>query len=889
MAMVNERGKTDARTEERLDLLSVLQELTVAAFDLFDPHKPVDAFTEHLAERLGCVVTLWLETDLRGALQLVGSAGLSRTSRLLSLVRVESRVPVGGADLPLPYPELARPGLVRWCFPFPSSSPEADFAASWLVLYFQGEPRHPRQSQGLIRRLVEILATALEHRRLFARTIESERRLHVQKTLLSWQSEASAEGIVVISSDGKLLSFNRRCMEIWGLTAGEDPSREILLRAAAKKVVDPEAFLARVRHLDEHPDEAALDEIWLKDGRILERYSAPIRNVEGVLIGHGLYFRDVTDQRRGERALRRERDFTSAVLDTVGALVMVLDREGRIVRFNRACQRTSGHSFEEVRGSHFWDRLIAPEERETAKRVFLAFVAGEGSSTHESHSVGANGDLRRIVWASTVLRGEGGAVEHVISAGIDVTEQRGAEAERDRLLQREQAARIRAEEQEQRTAILAEASGVLAASLDSEDTLKGVARLAVPRLADWCVVDVMDRDHAFRRLVVAHANPAREELARELCQYPPDLGEQHGPGNVLRTGVAELLPEAQTVLFGIKDAGGGPAIAAELGCRSYVGAPLLARGRVLGAISLVFSESGRRHGPADLQLAQDLARRAALAVDNAILYREAQEAVGIRDEFLSVASHELKTPLTSLELTTQNALRMARARKTSSAIPEAVIRSFEIIERQGWRLTTLVKALLDVSRIHAGRLSLELDRVDLVAVAADVVARFKDESERAGTTIRMHADSPIWGYWDPSRVDQVLTNVLSNAIKYGAGKPIDVWLEAEEGVARLAVRDHGIGIPAHFQSAIFQRFARAVPGSSYGGLGLGLYIVRQLLEMMGATIRVESKPGLGSTFTIELPRGRPPVELARRENAGSLEADRRPEEPREPGSAAPGV
>ncbi len=223
-----------------------------------------------------------------------------------------------------------------------------------------------------------------------------------------------------------------------------------------------------------------------------------------------------------------------------------------------------------------------------------------------------------------------------------------------------------------------------------------------------------------------------------------------------------------------------------------------------------------------------------------------------RDDFLSIASHELKTPLTSLVLNSDS-LRTAARRGDL----EGVTRKAEGVRRNVDRLARLVSSLLDISRISAGRLDLELEVVDLSEVVREVVARFDDEARRAGCAVRVTASGAATGRWDRLRLDQVATNLLSNAIKYGRGKPVDVSVDAGDDRATLTVRDRGIGISAADQRRIFQRFERAVSKRNYGGFGLGLWIVRQIVEALGGSVRVESTPGEGSIFQVELARGLP--------------------------------
>ncbi len=236
------------------------------------------------------------------------------------------------------------------------------------------------------------------------------------------------------------------------------------------------------------------------------------------------------------------------------------------------------------------------------------------------------------------------------------------------------------------------------------------------------------------------------------------------------------------------------------------------------------------------------------------LYQEARRAVRLRDEFLMVASHELRTPVTSLRLSLKNLQRGERLGQPAGA--EMVARSAGIAARQGERLDRLVSDLLDVSRIETGRLPLDLGEVDLGAVIRDVVERFEPDLERAGCRVAIQGNGAVTGRWDRTRLDQVLTNLLSNAIKFGASKPIEILFGEQAGTAWMTVRDHGIGIDQAQHAHIFERFARAVSIQNYGGLGLGLYISRHVVEAHGGKIRVESRPSSGSSFTVEIPCGR---------------------------------
>lgn len=232
------------------------------------------------------------------------------------------------------------------------------------------------------------------------------------------------------------------------------------------------------------------------------------------------------------------------------------------------------------------------------------------------------------------------------------------------------------------------------------------------------------------------------------------------------------------------------------------------------------------------------------------LEREQSRQLRIRDEFIRIASHELATPLTSSKL--------ALSRLERSGLPPTASRSVALMKRQMQRLEQLVAQMLDTTRLQIGRISLQRERIDLVQVIRNVVDLMRVDQTKAGRDIRLHADRPVLGLWDASRLDQVVTNLLTNAIKYGEGRPVELEVSELYGSARLVVRDRGIGIAAEALRRIFEPFERAVPVEHFGGLGLGLFIARRLVEMHGGTISVESEIGHGTTFTVELPLEGPP-------------------------------
>ncbi len=412
------------------------------------------------------------------------------------------------------------------------------------------------------------------------------------------------------------------------------------------------------------------------------------------------------------------------------------------------------------------------------------------------------------------------------------------------LLERERAAG-------ERSAFLAAASDILALSLDPGAVLQQLAELVVPRFADWCTVELAD-DGETNQLAVAHVDPAKVIWAATLRdKYPPKRDEPHGLYQVIRTGKSEIY---ETIPEGLVERAAVDAehlaLIRQLQMHSALIVPLTVRGRTIGGLTAVWAESKRTYSRSDLGLFEEVARRAALAVDNAMLVRDLEQAVHVREDFLAAAGHELKTPLAALQMQVESIQRMLARGIT----PPNLEARLDKAARAGTRLGLLIDELLDVSRITAGRLRLDPEPLKLDELVREVAERFADQLASAGCTLRVTTE-PTLGMLDRSRIDQVISNLVANAIKYGRGGGVELELELAAGEAVLRVRDHGIGIAPAEQQRIFERFERVVENRSFGGFGLGLWIARQIVEASGGTITVMSAPRSGATFEVRLPLG----------------------------------
>ncbi|MBD2255987.1 ATP-binding protein [Pseudanabaena sp. FACHB-2040] len=420
---------------------------------------------------------------------------------------------------------------------------------------------------------------------------------------------------------------------------------------------------------------------------------------------------------------------------------------------------------------------------------------------------------------------------------------------------------------EQAQRFLADSSQVLSSSLDYQTTLSSIARLVVPHLADWCSVHIIDEAGVTRRLAVAHVNPDKVAWADELeKRYPYDPNEPRGVPEVIRTGQSELYPEIPDHLLveAAKDAD-HLQILREVGFSSVMIVPLLVQGRSLGAISFVAAESGRRYAQSDLELAEELGRRAALAVENAQLYARAQQdrdraeaANRVKDEFLAVLSHELRSPLNPI-------LGWAGLLRQGKLDPAKAAYAIETIERNAKLQVQLIEDLLDVSRILRGKLSFNKAPVNLALVIEAALETVKlaieVKSIKVKTLVKAQpadpTNAPLFVLGDAARLQQVIWNLLSNAVKFTpVGGQIDVQMEQVGSQVQITVSDTGKGISADFLPYVFDYFrqADATTTRKFGGLGLGLAIVHHLVEMHGGTVGADSPgEGQGATFTVMLP------------------------------------
>ncbi len=539
---------------------------------------------------------------------------------------------------------------------------------------------------------------------------------------------------------------------------------------------------------------------------------------------------DISDRIRAEEQTR----FQAHLLNAVEQAVVASDRTGRVTYWNRFAETQFGWSKSEAIGRNIIQLIVAPDSAADAESIMQQLLHGKSWSGEIKLRHRNGTDFPAWVIDTPIFDGSG-VLEAVVGVSTNISERKRVE----------HALRF-----------LADASASLSTLVDYESTLQSVASLAVPSFADWCAIDMVDHEDTLRRLAVAHVDPSKVKLIQDLDRrYPPHPSVTHGTYQVLRNGRSELVNNIHdSLLTEVAQDAEHLRLLRQLGLTSYICVPLKSRDKPLGVLTFAMAESGIHYTDSDLAFAEEIARRAAIAMENSQLYANLREADRLKDEFLAMLAHELRNPLTPI----RNALQIM---KMPTATMDLIGQSRDMAERQVQHMARLLEDLLDVSRISRGRIELRKEIVDLASIIDRTVEGVRVLIDERGhqLTISLPANS-VRVDGDPTRLEQVVTNLLNNAAKYtDTGGRIWLSVEQEDNEAVMRVRDSGIGIAPEMLSRIFDLFVQAERrlDRSQGGVGIGLTLVRKLVELHNGRIEAFSEGlGKGSEFVIRIPAWR---------------------------------
>ncbi|MDZ8055275.1 MAG: PAS domain S-box protein [Aulosira sp. ZfuVER01] len=542
---------------------------------------------------------------------------------------------------------------------------------------------------------------------------------------------------------------------------------------------------------------------------------------------------DITERKLTEAALRESEERFCKIFEASVIGVCLIDSNGSFIQTNKAYCEMLGYSEQELCQLTFAD-ITHPEDVEADMAYAQQIFKGEIRSYQlEKRYITKNGDIVWVNLTATAISDEQGQLNYGFAMVENISDRKRLEIAQN---------------------LLAQASAVLVSSLDYQNTLANIARLVIPTLADFCFIDIVNSDGKLQRVAFQHRNPDKQAWFSQVQNYLPyqDL-ETYPVTAVIKSGQTKFVTEVTDEWM--QAAAQSPEhlqFMQSCELRSLMTVPFIARGRTLGTLTLCMtSESGRRYQQADLVLAEELACRAALALDNAHLYQQAQEANRIKDEFLAVLSHELRSPLNPI-------LGWTSLLQTRRFDPETTERALETIERNAKLQAQLIEDLLDISRILQGKIVLNVGVVNLattIAAALETVRLAADAKSIQIQTILEADIGQVLG--DTVRLQQVVWNLLSNAVKFTPSEGnIEIRLAKIGNEAEIQVKDTGKGIDPQFLPYVFDCF-RQEDGTitrQFGGLGLGLAIARHITELHGGTVKVESAgEGLGATFKVRLP------------------------------------
>jgi PAS domain S-box-containing protein len=687
-------------------------------------------------------------------------------------------------------------------------------------------------------------AKALNHLNDFA-SAEYVRQAFAQSFQACW----------ILATDGTILDANRAALDLMGSTVQETlgslfwdaacwaASGHLTTDVRAAVAAVAAGGFARFEADVARPDASITLDLSLKS----------VKDSAGNVVLIVAEARDVGARARAERALRDSEEQLNRIVSIAADAIISMDESHRITLFNNGAEKIFGYTQSELIGQPL--AILLPEgaaERHAA--AVRQFAAGKIDARHM-------GERREIFGrrkSGEVFRADASISKVTIGSRVvftavvrDVTERWAQEQERAQLLAAATRARADVERERERVAFLAHVSDVLTASLDFTESLRTIARLIAPRIATVCVVDIVDENGEVRRVDVVGGPSASQDAADFLRGVSLSRHRPYLTMRAMESGRSELIPRVteQHLRDAAQDERHLVALRS-LGLASLVCVPLTARGNTLGAIALGRDASSEPFTDVDRQFCEDIARRAAVSIDNARLYQRAQDAIRQRDVVLGVVSHDLRDPLSAIGMCVTGLEHGLHNDPVERAELLSSIRN-SVDWAQG-----LIADLLDIASIESGKLSFEPRPIDPVIVIARAAHLFDPAAREKSVSLSAMAPDELPAVMaDERRTLQVLSNLVSNALKHARpGGHIRVTAQPVERDVVFAVEDDGPGIPPDEVPKLFDRFWHARRGTEQAGTGLGLAIAKGIVEAHGGNIWVETAVGSGSQFKFSLPR-----------------------------------
>lgn len=658
--------------------------------------------------------------------------------------------------------------------------------------------------------------------------------------------EQSPLSIQICSPDGKTITVNPAWRKLWRISDEiidnfilkdynmlEDP----ILESQGVASYIREGFSGKVTRVpiikyDTH--EAGIGE----SSKMVEGYIFPLRDFQGEVKEIVLIHIDVTEKEELFSELIIEKNQFEAVLRNMPAGIIVVDKKTNTVVLNNGqMESIQGNSTLGMRlntdhtSSSFLpkSKIYQPENIP----IIRSLEKGESISNEEIQYLSNTGKNLILNVSSAPIYDADGNIDSAVAVITDITQIKKIENHK---------------------VFLELITAILITSLDYEQIISKIADTCVEHISDGCIIDIVEGNE-IKRLVTRHNDERIQGLVNELqFNFPLKLDSPHPNARVIRSGEPEFIKVVDPDIIASRTINKKHAdLIKSIGVTSLIAVPIKVRGAIIGSINL-FTSSDREHfNEQDLELVIEVARRVRLAIENSQLYSKAQKAIKQRDEFISIASHELKTPLTSMKLQMQLAERII-ARSVDAKIDASYVKKVtELSIKQIDKITVLVEDMLDIGRISSGKMVITFQQENLSQIVKEVLQRLAGELMGLENLLTVEILENVIADFDSFRIEQVLINLITNALKYGGHTPIKVTLTTKDKFVYLSVHDQGPGIDPRDHQRIFGRFERAVHFNNISGLGLGLFISRQIMEQHNGELVVESVPGKGAIFTASFP------------------------------------